>query len=72
VESEYRALYLRFTGQKNRGSVRHALREAVKWGEGRGEDVGSRNEKKSGWVLADVDKWSSPSSTFLKNSKTAI
>jgi hypothetical protein len=25
VESEYRALYSRFTGQKNRGSVRHAL-----------------------------------------------
>jgi hypothetical protein len=26
VESEYRVLYSRFTGQKNRGSVRHALR----------------------------------------------
>jgi hypothetical protein len=25
VESEYRVLYSRFTGQKNRGSVRHAL-----------------------------------------------
>jgi hypothetical protein len=28
VESEYRALYSRFTGQKNRGSVRHALNRA--------------------------------------------
>jgi hypothetical protein len=27
VESEYRVLYSRFTGQKNRGSVRHALRD---------------------------------------------
>jgi hypothetical protein len=27
VESEYRALYSRFTGQKNRGSVRHALKK---------------------------------------------
>jgi hypothetical protein len=26
VKSEYKALYSRFTGQKNRGSVRHALR----------------------------------------------
>jgi hypothetical protein len=25
VESEYRVLYLRFTGQKNRESVKHAL-----------------------------------------------
>jgi hypothetical protein len=26
VKSEYRALYSRFMGQKNRGSIRHALR----------------------------------------------
>ena len=29
VESEYRALYSRYKGQKNRGSVRHALRAAL-------------------------------------------
>jgi hypothetical protein len=28
VKSEYRALYSRFTGQKNRRSVRHALNNA--------------------------------------------
>jgi hypothetical protein len=29
VESEYRVIYSRFTGQKNRGSVRHALRTYI-------------------------------------------
>jgi hypothetical protein len=31
VESEYRALYSCFTGQKNRGSVRHALKLNTVW-----------------------------------------
>jgi hypothetical protein len=30
MESEYRALYSHFTGQKNKGSIRHALRKSMR------------------------------------------
>jgi hypothetical protein len=37
VESEYRALYSCFTGQKNKGSVRHALTESLRVAAERGD-----------------------------------
>jgi hypothetical protein len=51
VESEYRALYSRFTGQKNRGSVRHALTVAsINYNS-------SKNEKATTLFMVDIHRF---------------